>query len=500
MNMRLFTWLLAVLAPLAVNAQEPAPKPADAKTSEANPATMRPGAPWSPEEVNPAKPVPVTIANPDGDVWVIPLKGEVGPTQFYFLRRALKEAHRAGASAVVLDIDTFGGRVDSAMEEMDALLSSRLPTFAYVNTKAISAGSLISLATNRIYMHPNAVIGASAVVSGHGQDLQEDMSEKATSMVVAKARGAAAANGHAEDIAEAFVRKESEVKRGDKTLDGEKTLLTLNAPDASRTYGDHPLFAAGIADDIESVARQAGLKGAIRRFEPSGFETLAFWLTTFAPLLMIGGVVGAYIEMKAPGFGIPGICSLICFALFFGGHLIAGLAGWESVVVFAIGVALVLVELLVMPGALVPGIMGVLLIILSLVWAMVDHRPAGPDGSFAWPTGEQFERPMLNLVISVFGTSVVVMLLAKILPKTSLYNRLVLSAAVPAGEAVSMPVANLGVKTGDLGIASTTLRPAGKATFGSAMHDVISVGTFIPSGASVRVVDVDGTRVMVEQA
>ena len=431
-----------------------------------------------------------------GPVFVIPLHGEVGPAQFYFLRRALKEAQRANASAVVLDVDTFGGRVDSAMEEMDALLTTRIPTIAFVNTKAISAGSLISLAAKRIYMHPNALIGASAVVGGEGEDLNATMKEKSTSMVVAKARGAAKASGHAEDIAEAFVRKESEVKRGDVTVDSKDTLLTLNAADAAKIYDGKPLLADGIAENLAEVMKAEGLTGTVRNIEPSGFESVAFWITTLAPLLLIGGIVGAYIEMKTPGFGFPGIVSLICFALFFGGHFIAGLAGWESVIIFAIGLLLVLGELFLHPGTMVPGLVGVLLMLGSLVWAMVDHWPGTP----AIPSSEDLQRPMLNFVIALLGGGVFIAILAKFLPNTSIYRRLVLATASASGPAVTVPIVNLELHPGDIGTAATTLRPSGKATFRGEHHDVVTGGDFIPIGTAVRVVSVDGMRVVVETA
>ena len=431
-----------------------------------------------------------------GPVFVIPLHGEVGPAQFYFLRRALKEAQRANASAVVLDVDTFGGRVDSAMEEMDALLTTRIPTIAFVNTKAISAGSLISLAAKRIYMHPNALIGASAVVGGEGEDLNATMKEKSTSMVVAKARGAAKASGHAEDIAEAFVRKESEVKRGDVTVDSKDTLLTLNAADAAKIYDGKPLLADGIAENLDAVMKAAGLTGTVRNIEPSGFESVAFWITTLAPLLLIGGIVGAYIEMKTPGFGFPGIVSLICFALFFGGHFIAGLAGWESVIIFAIGLLLVLGEIFLHPGTMVPGLVGVLLMLGSLVWAMVDHWPGTP----AIPSSEDLQRPMLNFVIALLGGGVFIAILAKFLPNTSIYRRLVLATASASGPAVTVPIVNLELHPGDIGTAATTLRPSGKATFRGEHHDVVTGGDFIPIGTAVRVISVDGMRVVVETA
>jgi membrane-bound serine protease (ClpP class) len=444
----------------------------------------------------PAADDPVSAAPaPAGPVFVIPIHGTVGDAQFLFLRRALKEAQRANASAVVLDVDTFGGAVDSAMEEMDALLTTHIPTIAFVNTKAISAGSLISLAAKKIYMHPNAVIGASAVVGGEGEDLKETMREKSTSMVVAKARGAAKASGHPEDVAEAFVRKESEVKRGGVIVDTKDTLLTLNAADAAKIYDGVPLLSAGTAENIEDLMKLAGLTGTVRRIEPSGFETVAFWLTTFSSLLLIGGIVGAYIEMKSPGFGIPGIVSLVCFALFFGGNFIAGLAGWESVIIFSIGLLLVLGELFIHPGTMIPGLIGVLLMLGSLVWAMTDHWPGTP----AIPTSEELRRPMLNLVIALAGGGLLIAMLAKFLPKTSLYRRLVLATTSANGPAVTVPVVNLELHPGDTGIAATTLRPSGKATFGGEQHDVVTAGDFIPAGTGVRVVSVDGMRVVVER-
>jgi len=429
-----------------------------------------------------------------GAVFVIPIHGEVGPAQFYFLRRALKEAQRANASAVVLDVDTFGGRVDSAMEEMDALLTTRIPTIAFVNTKAISAGSLISLAAKRIYMHPNAVIGASAVVGGEGEDLNTTMKEKSTSMVVAKARGTAKAGGHPEDVAEAFVRKESEVKRGDVVIDSKDTLLTLNTDDATKLYDGKPLLADGRADSIEDLMKVAGLGGSVRRIEPTGFETIASWLTMISPLLLMAGIACGYVEFKAPGFGIFGILSILFFGLFFGSYFIAGLAGWEAVIVFAIGLLLVLGELFLHPGTMIPGLIGVLLMIGSLVWAMVDHWPGTP----AMPTSEELQRPMINLVIALAGGGIIMAVLAKFLPETSFFRRLVLSASSQSGPAVTVPVVNFELHVGDPGIATTTLRPAGKADIGGNAHDVITAGDFITAGTKVRVVSVDGMRVVVE--
>ncbi len=432
-----------------------------------------------------------------GPIFVIPIQDTVNEPQFYFLRRALKEAQRANASAIILDIDTPGGLVLSAMNEMDALLASRIPTIAFVNKNALSAGSLISLATDQIYMHPGAVIGASAVVSGGGEDLNKTMKEKSTSVVEAKARGTAKAKGHAEDVAEAFVRVESEVVRDGVVIDSSAKLLSLNAQDAVKLYGGKPLLAAGIADDIEGVIRAAGLKGAVKRLEPSGFESFAHWITNLAPLLLGAGLLLGYTEIKMPGFGLPGIGAIICFALYFWGHLIAGLAGMESVVVFVLGLVLVLLEIFVFSGTLIAGLVGVLLMLGALVWAMVDQWPT-ENGGWAMPSSAQLERPIFNLILGLAGMGVGIAFLAKVLPKTSIYNRLVLGDAVGAGVGVTVPVVNVTAKAGDTGTATTTLRPAGKAIIGDEVFDVVSSGGYIEKGTPIRIVSADGMGIVVE--
>ena len=273
----------------------------------------------------------------EGDVVVIPLKGEVSPSLALFLRRAQKTAERAGAAAIVFDMDTYGGRLDSAEEITGILNHATIPTYTYINSNAGSAGALIALATKHIYMAPVSAIGAAAPILSTGEDLPPTQKEKTISYWSALVRGTALRNGHNPDLGEAFMSKEKEVKIGDRVLHPKGTLLTLNAQEATEKINGKPVLADGMADSLEDLVRKAGLKGDVVQFEPSGFEQLAFWLTALAPLLLLGGILGAYIEFKIPGFGLPGILSVICFSLFFLGHYFAGLAGWEVVALFVLG-------------------------------------------------------------------------------------------------------------------------------------------------------------------
>jgi membrane-bound serine protease (ClpP class) len=429
-----------------------------------------------------------------GPVVVVPLRTEVSDAQFFLLRRALKEAERDGASAFIIDMETPGGAVDSALRNMEALQKTKVPTYTYINDRALSAGALIALATQKIYMAPTAVIGAAAPVMAGGQDLPQTMTDKTVSMLAATARAAAQKNGHNSDIAEAFVKKEKEVKIGEVVIDKADSLLTLSADEATRQYDGKPLLAAGTAATLEELLSKAGLTGPVRRIEPTGFEQLALWITALAPIFLLGGIVGAYMEFKTPGFGLPGILGLICFAIFFTGHYLAGLAGWEVMAVFVIGVLLVLGELFLHPGTIVPGLVGALMMVGALIWAMIDRYP----GDAWWPTSEMLTRPLINLGIAFLGGIFAIYLLAKMLPKTSLYGHIVLGAASGAATASRVPIVNSRVPVGSVGIAHTMLRPSGKAEFDGLPCDVVTSGDFIDPGAKVRVVAVDGTRVVVE--
>ena len=431
-----------------------------------------------------------------GPVVVVPLRSEVSDAQFFLLRRALKEAERIGASAFVIDMQTYGGAVDAATRNMEALEKTKIPTFTYINDRAISAGALIALSTQKIFMSPTAVIGAAAPVLAGGEDLSKTMGEKTISMLSARARASAQKNGHNSDVAEAFINKAKEVKIGETVVHKGDSLLTLSAAEATRLYDGKSLLSTGTAATLEEMLKAAGLPGVVRRIEPTGFEQLALWITALAPLFLLGGIVGAYLEFKTPGFGLPGFAALCCFAIFFLGHYLAGLAGWEVVAIFALGVLLVIGEIFLHPGTILPGLLGALLMVGGLIWAMIDRYP----GDSWWPTDEMITRPLINLGLAFLGGIFAIYLLAKLLPKTSLYGHLVLGAASGSASVSRVPTVKSHLALGTTGVAQTMLRPSGKAEFDGQRCDVITHGELIEAGTRVRVVAVDGTGVVVAAA
>jgi membrane-bound serine protease (ClpP class) len=435
-----------------------------------------------------------------GDTVVVPLRGEISPPLLLFLRRAVKTAESAGAGAIVFEMDTYGGRLDAAAEIVSVLNHATIPTYMFINSNAGSAGSLIALATRYIYMSPVSAIGAAAPVLATGEDLPATERAKTVSYWSALIRSSATRNGHNPDIGEAFLTSEKEVKIGDRLVHPKGSLLTLTAQEATEKINGKPLLAAGIADSVEDLARKAGLKGKLVSLDPSGFERLAFWITMLAPLLLLLGIICAYIEFKIPGASLPGIIAAFCFALFFLGHYLAGLAGWEVVALFVLGVVLVLVEVLFFAhSTIVFGVVGVFLMLGSLLWAMIDRYP----GETFFPTGQMIAIPLRNLFLAILAATLAIIVLARYLPRTSIYRRFALMTANPPGPSLAGAprefATALALAPGMEGAALTPLRPSGKARFADQVVDVMTEGEFVDAETPVTVIQQDGMRVVVKR-
>jgi membrane-bound serine protease (ClpP class) len=384
---------------------------------------------------------------------------------------------------------------------VNALNQIRIPTYTFIDTNAGSAGALIAVATQHVYMAPVSAIGAAAPILATGEDLPPTAREKTISYWSALVRGSAIKNGHNPDLAEAFMNKDKEVKIGDRVVHPKGAVLTLNAQEATEKINGKPLLAEGIVDSIADLTKQAGLKDNIVKIEPTGFEQLAFWITAVAPLLLLGGILGAYLEFKIPGATWPGVISAICFALFFLGHYLAGLAGWEVVALFILGMVLVLIEILFFAhSTIVFGVLGVFLIIASLLWTMIDRYPQQPF----FPTGRQLAIPLLNMFVALVGSVIAIAVLARYLPRTSFYRRFALMDSNPPGPSLAGAprqfATALALVPGMQGTAITVLRPSGKARFSNHVVDVVTEGEFITPKTPVTVIQTDGMRVVVKSA
>jgi membrane-bound serine protease (ClpP class) len=424
----------------------------------------------------------------------------IEPALLYVIRRGVREAEAAGARAIVFVMDTPGGTVDAAGEIFRTIQGLKIPSYTFVENHAFSAGAIIALATKHIYMAPGSIIGDAMPILmtpfGGVQEMSDDMKEKSVAAVAAIIRTAAEAGGHNKELAEKMVRRELEFKIDDKVISSTGQLLTLTNVEAERPVGDppQPLLSSGTVEDLNALMERLGLTGAeIRSLEITSAERVARFIAALAPLFLIGGLLGIYIEIKTPGFGLPGVLGIMSLAIFFWGHHIAGLAGMEEVIIFAIGMALLAVELFLIPGFGAVGIAGIVLILWAMLSAMIQRYPGAP-----WlPAWGQVQGPLLKLSAALIGTAVAAALFARLLPTSPLFSRLVLAKATRHSEgfAASDDTRSL---VGLTGTALMALRPAGTAQFGERRIDVVTNGEYIDAGSNVRIVESHGSRMVVE--
>jgi membrane-bound serine protease (ClpP class) len=427
--------------------------------------------------------VPLRAQDAAGEVYVIAVDGTIDLGLAPYLARVIQEAHTSGAAAVLLDIDTFGGRVDAAVAMRDALLNAPVRTIAFVNQRAISAGALIALACHTLVMAPGGTIGAAAPVMG-GAGATQPADEKSVSYVRKEFRATAETRRRPPEIAEAMVDADVDIPG---VIEKGK-LLTLTTTEALT----HKV-ADAVAGDLGAALQAAGLGDAVvRQSAPTWAETLVRFLTNplVASLLMSIGMLGLLLELRTPGFAVPGTIGLTALGLFFWGHWIVQLAGWEELLLVAAGVLLIALEIFIVPGVTVAGLAGVLAIAAGLAMALVG---AGATLSFAIAALGRVAAALLVAMVAAVA-------LLRVLPRLPFGRRLVLEAGMPAANGYVSPAAADRLALGRTGTALSPLRPAGVAEIDGRRVDVVSDGEFVESGTAIEVTRVDGNRIVVRRA
>ena len=441
--------------------------------------------------------------SPGPRVFILPIREKIDSPLVYQVRRGVKEAMAAHADLLVIDMDTPGGSLGSMIEIIDIINQFKGQTVTYVDTKAYSAGALICFSTQRIYMAPLSVIGAAAPVQlasdGSGiESLSDTVEVKMVSAISALIRANAKKNGYNVDLVNGMIDKNSEVIVDGKTIKPKGAILTLTVDEAAANYGHppKPLLSSGTVKSLDDLIKLLGYADAQRTtITPSGAEKLGALINDISPILLIIGILGIYLEVKMQGVILPGVIGVVAFLLYFTGGYVAGLSGMEWVIVFVIGLALVISEFFVHPGTVLPGLIGALLIFIALVMAMVDMYPGSP----ALPTLPQIELPMRNLMIALGGSLVLMIILARVLPKTSLYHRLI-SQGASGVTSVAAQQERQQSRIGRTGTAISNLRPGGKAQFGDEILDVITEGEMIAKGRPVRIIGHSASEAIVESA
>ena len=417
--------------------------------------------------------VPGTVQN-ESTVYRVPVTGEIELGLAPYIQRAVKEAAEVGAAALILDIDTPGGRVDAAEIISDALTDSEVPVYSLVNRRAYSAGALIALSTSRIYMRPASVIGAATPVDGTGTKAPE----KIVSAMRSQMRTLAESNGLEPEVAAAMVDEDIEI---DGVVESGK-LLTLTTEEAVE------IGYAEAIEDLDALLVELGHEGAtVVTLELNWAEHLVrfFSSSLVSPFLLSLGFLGLLIEIRTPTFGLAGTMGLISLGLFFGSNMIVGLAGLEDVLIVGAGLVLLGIEAFIVPGFGIFGVAGIVAILTGLYMSLLGNIPTTPDFTRA---GWVLTSSILLLIASAWA-------LIRTLPSSS---RLAESGIfLPAKTASAIGYESAEVRSdlvGKHGTAITDLRPAGTALIGDERIDVVSESEWISAGTPVKVLSAEGYR------
>jgi len=452
-------------------------------------------------------------------VYVGCISGDVEPAMTAYVKRMLEIADKPDA-VLILKMDTFGGRVDAALNIVDILTRTKhAKTIAFVTQKAISAGALITLACHSIYMKPHTTIGDCAPII-YDSDGPQMLGEKFQSPLRAKFRALAKKNGYPPLLAEAMVSSEKavyeimylsndvvfmdqhafndlndqqkkEIKQK-KTIVPKNELLTMDDTEA------HVLgFSKKSVNDVEDILQDLALSDQpVINIEETWSEQMVRWIYSVSSILLLIGMAAMYMELKSPGFGVFGIVGLIVLGIVFFAQYFVGLSDHLELLLIAMAIILMGFEIFVFPGFGLSGLSAIACIALALIFSFQDFVIPSPN----MPWEGQL---MINNSIKVLGSSVLawilsIVLFRLILPKTSHfvsgpYLDTSLSDAHVTDQSTMRPC------MGDTGVAQTILRPSGKMTVGKDLYDVVTQGEFVPQGSEVRVVDIKGARIIVKQ-
>ncbi|KEF38136.1 membrane-bound serine protease (ClpP class) [Schinkia azotoformans MEV2011] len=404
-------------------------------------------------------------------VYFVPVEKTVEQGLGAFLNRSIEEAEKIGASHIVFELNTPGGVVDAALDIAKSLRETEIPTTAFINKSALSAGAYLALNADQIVMVPHSTMGAAGIIDQQGNTA----GKKAESMWLAEMKASAELNNRDPIYALAMADENVEIpKFGVKK--GE--FLTLTAEQA---------IEVGYAEKIVSTRAELldylELSGAtIQQMEESFAEKLARFITNpiVVPILLSIGSLGLVIELYSPGFGVPGIMGLSSLLLFFYGHMIAGLAGMESIILVIIGIILIVLEFFV-PGGIM-GLLGVLSIITSLLLA-----------------AENISHMIFSILIAILVTIIAsVILFRRFGYEKGIFKRIILFDSTSSEQGYVSNQNRLDL-IGLEGTTVTPLRPSGTAVFNDERVDVVTEGSFISSNIKVKIIKVEGSRIVVRE-
>ena len=397
-----------------------------------------------------------------------------------YIKKAIDKAYEDKADLIILELDTPGGLLSSALSIKNYIIESDVPVVVYINKNALSAGALISLSAKEIYMSDGSVIGAATPIYVNGNEPKK-ASEKEVSAMRAAMRASAEANNKNVRAAEAMVDETIVLNRKSDGIDlDDKTLLTLSADEAVKIN-----IADKKANSIEEIIKLKGLDKnyTIVDIEEEQYDSvLKFLLNPFILSLLISiGIAGIYLEIKTPGFGVGGVTAIVAFSVFFFAQFLSGDSNLLAPAIFVLGIILLGVEIFLIPGFGVTGILGIIGIVSSIFISFGINNIAAAT---------------LVIFISLIVDIVLIILIARFFVKSKDLKRNVILDSDTSGYNSSVSYNDLLNKEG---IADTFFRPSGYIIIDNKKYDAISEGEFIDKGSKLKVVLVEGNKIVVKK-
>ncbi|MCG8339868.1 MAG: nodulation protein NfeD [Cytophagales bacterium] len=418
-------------------------------------------------------------------VFLMEIKATIDPRMNRYVTLALEEAAQVGADQIIIEMDTYGGAVIDADAIRARLLAYEKPISVFINKNAASAGALISIACDSIYMAPGASIGAATVVTPDGQAAPDKYQSFMRSMM----RATAEAQQRNPQIAEAMVDESIEIEG----ITRSNEVITFTTHEAIK-HG----FCEGEVNTIDDILAKIGVENYnLVSFRLSKTEKIiAFFLNPLVSGLLILIIIGGiYFELQTPGVGFPLIASCIALALYFIPHYLNGLVGNLEIVLFLLGLGLIALELFVIPGFGITGIAGIILTVGALVMTMLHNDV----WDFTFVLLEDIVQAVTVVISALAGAIVLIFIVGARFTRSRFFKNIALQEAQKASEGYTANFQTTSL-VGKQGVAYTKLRPSGKIMIEGEVYDAHTGGNYLEKGTPIIVISVTGTSFTVKAA
>jgi membrane-bound serine protease (ClpP class) len=418
-------------------------------------------------------------------VMVMEIKDEIDPRMLRYVRLALENADKIKADYVVIDMDTYGGVLTDAKEIVDLIMDFKKPIWVFINSDAASAGALISIACDSIYMSPGATIGAATVVEGAGGQAAPDKYQAYMRGIM---RSTAEKNGRDPRIAEGMVDERIVID----SIKQEGRVITFTTKEALK-YG----FCEAQVETIQEILK----RNKVTNYELETFrlgtseKIIAFVINPFISgiliLIILGGI---YFELQTPGIGFPLIASITALVLYLVPYYLNGLAEYWEIIALFVGILLLMAEVFVIPGFGVAGIAGIMLTVMSLVLIMLNND----FFNFEFVAMGDIIRATFAAIGGISGGMLLLFFGGARLTETKAFQRMALTDQQESSQGFSVNTSTINM-LGKKGVSHTVLRPSGKVFIDEIVYDAFTRGEYVEKGESIEVVGIEGVTLRVKK-